>query len=248
MGCVSSLGALHERKSRTPNRLEAVAPPGSLRRRWLSPTMKKRATPLYGILADMEHFALATLEAGLAEIGRSPKDQGLLKLIVRRPVENEREVLVEAALDTTSGLVGDNWSTRGSRSTPDGAAHPDMQITLMNSRVAALVTGHPDRWQIAGDQLYVDLDLSVENLPPGTRLAIGSAVIAVTDQPHRGCGKFASRFGVDALRFVNSEVGRELNLRGVNAKVLVGGVITPGDVVSKASVPRQQLADRQVAR
>jgi hypothetical protein len=181
----------------------------------------------------VEHLPLTELEAGLDDVRRSPKDGGRVELIVRRPAVGERELLEEATLDTSDGLVGDTWRTRGSRQTEDGSAHPEMQLTLMNARAAALVAGEDDRRPLAGDQLFVDLDLSVDNLPPGTRLAAGSAVIEVTGVPHRGCGKFASRFGVDALRFVNSAVGRELNLRGVNAKVVAGGVVRRGEPVQK---------------
>jgi hypothetical protein len=179
----------------------------------------------------MAQLDLAALEAGVDEIRRSPADHGRVELIVRRPAPNEREVLAEAELDTVEGLVGDSWRTRGSRATDDGSAHPDMQITLMNARVAALVACDPERRKLAGDQLFVDFDLSAANLPPGTRLALGSAIIEITDQPHLGCGKFASRFGVDALKFVNSPLGRELNLRGVNAKVVAGGLVRPGDAI-----------------
>ena len=182
-----------------------------------------------------EHLTHDTLETGLPEIRRSPKDRGRVELIVRRPAENEREVLEEAVLDTAGGLVGDGWHVRANPRTEDGSPHPEMQLTLMNARVAALVAGHPERWQLAGDQLFVDLDLSCDNLPPGTRLAAGSALIEITDEPHRGCGTFSSRFGVDALRFVNSAVGRELNLRGVNARVVEGGVVRSGDVILKAA-------------
>jgi MOSC domain-containing protein YiiM len=122
-------------------------------------------------------------------------------------------------LDHHDGLVGDTWRSRGSSRTEDGSSHPDMQLNIMNARAAQLVAGQEARWALAGDQLYVDLDLSEANLPPGTRLELGSAVIEITEQPHRGCAKFAERFGRDALRFVNSDTGRELRLRGVNAKV-----------------------------
>jgi hypothetical protein len=185
------------------------------------------------MLRAVEHLGLAALEAGLDEIRRSPRDRGPVELIVRRPAEEEREVLDEATLDVVEGLVGDCWRRRGSKRTEDGSAHPDMQLTLMNARVAALVAGRPDRRQLAGDQLFVDLDLSCDNLPPGTRLAGGSALIEITDQPHTGCGKFVRRFGADAQRFVNSAVGRELNLRGVNAKVIEGGVVRMGDALVK---------------
>lgn len=154
-------------------------------------------------------------------------------MIVSRPASDRREVLAVAELDLVNGLVGDNWRARGSRSTPDGSAHPDMQLNLMNARAIALVARTRDRWPLAGDQLYVDLDLSTANLPPGTRMAIGTAVIEVTAVPHTGCAKFTQRFGADAMKFVNSPVGRALNLRGINAKVVQPGAIRAGDTVRK---------------
>jgi hypothetical protein len=179
------------------------------------------------------HRSADELFAGVDDIRRSPADDGRVELIVRRPVTDEREVLVEAELDLTEGLVGDRWRTSSSSKTADGSAHPDMQITMMNARCAALVAVEPERRALAGDQLYVDLDLSGENLPPGTRLEIGSAVIEITAIPHPGCAKFAKQFGRDATRFVNSPVGRALNLRGVNAKVVVAGTVKTGDTVRK---------------
>jgi hypothetical protein len=182
----------------------------------------------------VEHFDLATLEAGLGQIRASPEDAGRVELICRRPQTELREVVEEAVLDTEQGLVGDNWLARGSTSTSDGSAHPDMQLTLMNVRSATLIAGPPERRQLAGDQFFVDLDLSVQNIPPGSRLKLGDATIEITEIPHRGCGKFSARFGVDALKFVNSKIGRELNLRGVNARIVDGGVVRRGDAIAKA--------------
>ena len=115
----------------------------------------------------------------------------------------------------------------------DGAADPDMQLNIMNSRVAALVADDPARRELAGDQLYLDMDLSYENLPAGTRLALGDAVIEVTEPPHTGCRKFAERFGKEAVVFVNSGRGKALNFRGINAKVIQSGDIRVGDVAKK---------------
>jgi hypothetical protein len=188
------------------------------------------------MVAVVKHLIMAELEAGLDEIRRAPRDEGILQLIVRRPRIEEREVLKEGELDLVEGLVGDSWISRSSSRTVDGSAHPDMQLNIMNARVAALVAQDKDRWQLAGDQLYIDMDLSAENLPPGTQLAIGSAVIEVTPPPHTGCKKFLSRFGLDAMKFVNSNIGRELHLRGINARVVQAGVIRVGQAAKKLAV------------
>lgn len=183
--------------------------------------------------AEAKHLTTAELEAGLDDIRRSPRDEGVLEMIVCRPGVEKRRVLEEGRLDINDGLVGDNWKTRGSSRTPDGSANRDMQINIMNSRAVALVAGDRERWPLAGDQLYVDLYLGGENLPAGTRLAVGTAVLEVTPPPHTGCMKFVARFGLEAMKFVNSRVGRDLNLRGINAKVVQSGTVRQGDAVRK---------------
>ncbi len=181
----------------------------------------------------MPHRTTDQLEAALTDIRLAPADSGTVDMVVRRPAEGEREVLDEGTLDPSEGLVGDNWLARGSRHSPDGSAEPDRQLNVINSRLSRFVAVDPERRRLAGDQLHLDLDLSQANLPPGTRLAIGSAVIEVTEPPHLGCAKFVERFGKEAMRFVNSPLGRELRLRGLNAKVVVAGTVRPGDTVSK---------------
>lgn len=179
------------------------------------------------------HISVASLEEGLDHVRNSPTDVGRVELIVRRPAVDEREVLDEGILDLDEGLVGDTWKIRGSSRTADGSSHPDMQLNIINARLSSLVAVDPDRRALAGDQLHLDLDLSHANLPPGTLLALGGAVIEVTDIPHTGCAKFRARFGADALRFVNSPTGRELRLRGLNARVVVAGTVRQGDDVRK---------------
>lgn len=157
-------------------------------------------------------------------------------LVVRRPEAGRRDLLEEAILDQGTGLEGDNWLTRGSSRTPDRSADPDRQITLINARLAELVAGGTERMALAGDQLYVDLDLSVDNLPAGSLLAVGGAVLRVSEAPHTGCAKFLERFGTEAMRFVNSRIGRRLRLRGMNARIVVPGTVRLGDLAIKAGV------------
>ena len=183
--------------------------------------------------AEIKHLTTPDLEAGLDNIRNSPKDQSVLELIVSRPEEDAREVMELADLDVTVGLVGDTWQDRPSARSGDGKAHPDMQITIMNSRVANLVAQDKERWKLSGDQLFADLDLSKSNMPPGTRISIGAAILEATDQPHTGCKKFSARFGVDALQLISSPIGKELQLRGINMKVVQSGEIKPGDIVKK---------------
>lgn len=173
---------------------------------------------------------LEQLERGLDRIRSAPRESGKVELIVRRPRVGEREVLQEAVLSLEDGLVGDSWRARHAAG---GSADPEMQLNIMNARAIALIAGEKERWPPAGDQLYVDLDLSTENLWPGIRLAVGGAVIEVTGKPHLGCAKFRHRFGADALTFVNSPLGRQLRLRGLNARVVFGGVIRSGDAIAR---------------
>ena len=184
-----------------------------------------------------EHLEIEALEAGLEEIRRSPQDGGPLLMIVRRPGVDQREVVEEARLDVALGVVGDTWQDRPSSSSADGGPHPLAQVTIINSRMLDLVARSRERWPLAGDQLVADLDMSADNLPPGTRIAIGSAVIEVTDKPHTGCLKFAGRFGHDALRFVSTPLAMELRLRGVNTRVVQSGAIRTGDTVAKITTP-----------
>ena len=181
----------------------------------------------------VRHLTTDEMEAALEHLRQAPKDGGVVELIVRRPEVDQREVIDEAELDVAMGLLGDNWKVRGSKRTPDGSAHPEMQINIMNARVTALLAQEKERWPLAGDQLYIDMDLSKENLPAGSRIAVGSAVLEVSALPHTGCKKFVSRFGMEAMQFVNSDIGKALCLRGINARVVQGGIVKVGAIAKK---------------
>ena len=184
-------------------------------------------------MSELKHLPMETLTAGLDEVRRSPATTGVLELIVRRPRTDVREVVESAELDEAEGLVGDGWKARGSSNTDDGSAELERQLTLANARLMAVVAREKRHWPPAGDQLYVDFDLSQDNAPPGTRLAIGDAVIEVTATPHTGCKKYASRYGLDALQFISTPMGKHLRLRGMYAKVVRSGTIQAGDTVRK---------------
>ena len=184
-------------------------------------------------MLNIEYVSRTELEAGLDHIRRAPKDNGTLKMIVRRPAVDEREMVTEGQLDLQEGLVGDTWNARVSSHSTDGKPHLYAQITIMNARATQLLAQSEERWALAGDQLYVDFDLSDENIPPGTQFAMGSAILEVSAEPHSGCKKFSSRFGVEAMKFVNSPEGKRLHLRGINAKIVQPGTIRVGDTICK---------------
>ncbi len=179
------------------------------------------------------HLTMEELEAGLATLGESPRDSGVIELIVARPAVDQRVLLDSAEITLTDGLAGDNWKARGSKAMPDGSANPEAQITLMNSRIANLVAGERSLRPWAGDQLYVDFDISADNLPPGQRIALGTVILEVSAVPHTGCAKFTERFGHAAIQWVNSPVGRQARRRGVNCRVVQGGTIRVGDTITK---------------
>ena len=182
-----------------------------------------------------EHPLLAELESALDHILGSPADGGKLEMISARPAVGQRRQMQEATLDEAQGLIGDNWKDRSSTRTADGSANPDAQLTIINSRLVDAVSGSKSRWELAGDQLVVDIDLSHENLPVGSRLQIGSALVELTAEPHTGCVKFASRFGNPALRFVSGPVAMQQRRRGANAKIVKSGTVRVGDVATKVA-------------
>ncbi len=188
-----------------------------------------------GQTAVMEFRTADELTAHLPHLRSAPAEAGRVELVVRRPAVDEREVLGEGSLSEEGGLAGDNWLDRATSRAIEAGRHLEAQLNVMSHRMASfLAHDDPQREALAGDQLFLDLDISHDNLPTGTRLALGdTAVIEVTKKPHNGCAKFRARYGEDALAFVNSEEGQRLRLRGFNARVVSEGVVRPGDKVTR---------------
>ncbi len=178
------------------------------------------------------YFSIEELDAGLAALGASPQQQGTVELIACRPQTGARQVVEQAEFSAEAGLIGDNWRQRFDQAAA-GEIDPETQVTLMNSRVIQAITQDRALWAQAGDQLYVDFDLSAANLPPGQRLAVGSVVLEVSAIPHTGCSQFRGWFGHAALRFVNDNEVKHLNRRGINARVVQAGTIRTGDAITK---------------
>lgn len=179
------------------------------------------------------HLSMEQLQSHLDSIKQSPQDEGVLNAIVIRPVSNERVDMEISVVSPDGGVHGDRWAKQAWLNLPKQELDPKAQITVMNSRAAEVIAQTRERWPLAGDNLYVDLDLSEDNLKAGQRLSIGSAIFEVTPQPHNGCSKFQARFGAEALKFVNSEAGKHHHLRGIYVKVVQAGVIQVNDTISK---------------
>ena len=166
---------------------------------------------------------MSALLAGLKTLPPLPADSGNLRMIVRRPAVNLREQLTKTRLTVDEGLPGDAWGRNPKRL-------PDAQLAVMQWDVAELIA-NGQSLTLFGDNLFVDFDISVANLPIGSRLRVGTAVVEVTPMPHDGCSKFKARFGMDAFRFVWEASTRDQNLRGTYWKV-----VEPGDIHEGAGI------------
>jgi hypothetical protein len=172
------------------------------------------------------HLASDELERGYAQLS-PPKDSGELALICARGEDGQRSELQRAALSVRGGLPGDAWF----RDCPEKV---DAQLTVMRVDVARLFA-NGQSITLAGDNLFVDLDLSKANLPCGSRLRIGGALLEVTPEPHNGCLKFRQRFGADALRFTAEPNRHDQHLRGIYLKTVEAGEVAVGDTIEVLS-------------
>lgn len=179
------------------------------------------------------HLTTEQIEARLDWVEASPAECGTVEGLCIRPEVNGRQELESCRLSPAEGVDGDFWVRKSFMTLDDGSSDPAVQVAIMNSRAVDVIAGSRDRWKLAGDQLFVDFDLSESNLAPGDRLHVGPAILEITPVPHTGCGMFQERFGAAAVRFYNSKVGKAMRLRGVYAQVVQEGVVSVGDTVRK---------------
>jgi MOSC domain-containing protein YiiM len=180
-----------------------------------------------------KHRSFAELQQGLPFILAAPQDDGVLRSIVERPSHGERLTPKASEVSLARGVHGDHWEKGCWRTTEDGKPDPDVQICIMSARCIELIAGSIENWPPAGDNLFIDMDLTPANMPPGQRFAIGTALFEITGVPHNGCDQFIARFGRDAVLFVNTGDGKRLRLRGIYARVIKDGRIAAGDRVAK---------------
>ncbi|MDA1190559.1 MAG: MOSC domain-containing protein [Candidatus Poribacteria bacterium] len=184
---------------------------------------------------EIAHLTTEQIEAKLDWIQSAPTDNGTLEGICIRPASNERVELERCRLSPKLGVEGDSWARKCWKTLADGSPDPDVQVTIMNARAIEVMAGSRDRWKWAGDQLFADFNVGVDNLQPGDRVRIGDALLEITAEPHNGCDKFKDRFGLDALKYVNSPDGKSLRLRGIYARIVEEGVINVGDTIRKVN-------------
>ncbi len=178
--------------------------------------------------------SLQALKAGLdAMLAAAPKDNGTLDLIVMRPDHDLRVLPQSFEVRGDDGLPGDHWKRGTGYALEDGTGDPDAQICMMMSGCIRAIAGDKANWPPAGDNFFIDMDLTPANMPPGTRFAIGSAEFVVTGIPHNGCQSFIDRYGRDACLFVNTGEGKAHRLRGIYARVTRDGTVSVGDTVRK---------------
>ncbi len=179
------------------------------------------------------HITTTGIEKRMDWVLAAPADVGRVEMLVVRPAVNQRESLDQVMFSAQQGVFGDNWLASCWKKLPGGESDPQVQVAIMNARMIEVLTRDKTRWPLAGDQLFVDFDLSVNNLAVGDRLQVGAAVLEITAEPHRGCGKFKRRFGMAALAMVNSAQGDARRLRGVYARIVSAGEVRVGDGVRK---------------
>ncbi len=185
----------------------------------------------------MKYAAQSDIDRRMDWVLNAPRDKGRVKLIVVRPQTNQRTMLEQVLFSREAGVTGDNWQQHCWKKCDDGKADPSVQVAIMNARMIEVLAGHKNNWPLAGDQLFVDFDLGINNLSPGDQLQVGGAVLEITAEPHRGCGKFKKRFGETALQYVNSAQGDAHRLRGIYATIISNGDVSIGDTICKISKP-----------
>lgn len=169
----------------------------------------------------------AVLDAALPFVLAAPRDDAPIALLCTRPALGQRAFPASIRLTKAEGIPGERWLTQSWLRLPDGRPDPRNQVSLLPSRVMDIAWQNRDTAPHPGDPIVADLDMTEANLPVGTLIGVGSAVLRVSDVPNLGCVKWKVRYGSDALAWVAADPA--LRLRGVLCSVEQDGEVTLND-------------------
>ncbi|MFT5632095.1 MAG: hypothetical protein ACI9HB_003282 [Gammaproteobacteria bacterium] len=179
------------------------------------------------------HVRLAECEDALSTILAAPKSGAIVEQLCLRPGFSERSFPELLELTVAGGIIGERWTKAPWLTLSDGTPDPRIQVSILSKRVMDLCWRDRENTHHPGDTMIVDMDLGVENLPNGTRLGIGSAVVEVSDKFNTACIKWQGRYGAESLRWLNLRKNRDYRLRGILCRIVQDGVVRLGDELAR---------------
>ena len=181
----------------------------------------------------MTEISRIQLDQALPDVMAAPKDRAAIGMLCLRPERNQRKFVDQIEVSPQKGIAGERWLESPWLTTPEGAPHPGIQISILQQRVLDLVWQDRENTPHPGDTFVVDMDLSHDNLPVGQLLSVGTAILKVSDVFNDGCVKWKARYGAAAKDWIVADDHPKLRLRGVLCSVERAGLLKAGDFLTK---------------